>query len=189
MNCVKRNIFRTLGCRIAFSAAILMLLAPGISAQDANNEAGEPKPAEASIVRIPADDADQTPELEFVVRPIGYVMREAERTEIFLDKKYEPGLMGLEPNMYIMVFWWFDKNDTPENRRVIQVHPRGDIANPLRGVFATRSPRRPNLLALTCCKVTAVRGNVIEIDKIDAFSGTPVLDIKPYVGIFDSPKK
>lgn len=51
--------------------------------------------------------------------------------------------------------------------------------NPLRGVFATRSPYRPNLIALTEVDVIAVRDNLIEIDGIDAFADTPVLDLKP----------
>ena len=50
----------------------------------------------------------------------------------------------------------------------------------------TRSPRRPNLIALTLCKVVAVKDNVIEIDKTDAFDGTPVLDIKPFLPGYDS---
>jgi tRNA (Thr-GGU) A37 N-methylase len=59
------------------------------------------------------------------------------------------------------------------------VHPRGDPQRPLRGVFATRSPLRPNLIALSEVRVIAVRDNVVEIDRIDAFADTPVLDLKP----------
>ena len=62
----------------------------------------------------------------------------------------------------------------------------GDRENPLTGVFATRSPMRPNLIALTLCKITSVRDNVIEVDEIDAFEGTPVLDIKPFLPAHDS---
>jgi tRNA (Thr-GGU) A37 N-methylase len=64
-------------------------------------------------------------------------------------------------------------------RSILQVHPRGDSENPLGGVFATRAPFRPNLIALSRCRVLAVDGNVILIDDIDAFPDTPVLDIKP----------
>jgi tRNA (adenine37-N6)-methyltransferase len=59
------------------------------------------------------------------------------------------------------------------------VHPRGDPERPVRGVFATRSPVRPNLIALSSVKVLSVRDNVIEIDDIDALPDTPVLDLKP----------
>jgi len=55
----------------------------------------------------------------------------------------------------------------------------------LTGVFATRSPFRPNLIGMTLCKIVSVKDNVIEIDGIDAFPGTPVLDIKPHVPRFD----
>ena len=68
---------------------------------------------------------------------------------------------------------------TPEQRAILQVHPRRDPSNPLRGVFATRAPVRPNLIALSRCRVLSVQGNVIEVDGIDAFPDSPVLDIKP----------
>jgi tRNA-Thr(GGU) m(6)t(6)A37 methyltransferase TsaA len=80
------------------------------------------------------------------------------------------------------VLYWFDRNDTPERRAIQQVHPRRDPANPLRGVFATRAPVRPNLIGLSRCRVRSVQGTVIEIDQIDAFPDTPVLDIKPVIG-------
>ncbi|MCX7885810.1 MAG: TrmO family methyltransferase, partial [Verrucomicrobiae bacterium] len=80
----------------------------------------------------------------------------------------------------VQVFWWFDKNDTPQHRATLQVHPRGDKKNPPTGVFACRAPVRPNLIALSLCKIVSVKTNVVEVDKIDAFEGTPVLDLKPY---------
>jgi tRNA (Thr-GGU) A37 N-methylase len=61
-----------------------------------------------------------------------------------------------------------------------------DASNPLTGVFATRSPFRPNLIALTTCKVVAMQGKVIEVENVDAFDGTPVIDIKPYTPGLDS---
>lgn len=135
-----------------------------------------------------AENATPQAVTEFKVRPIGQVKKADDRTLIVLDKQYQPGLLGLEGFSHIMVFWWFDKNDTPEGRSVLQVHPRGNPQNPLTGVFATRSPRRPNLIALTLCKVVAVKENVVEIDKTDAFDGTPVLDIKPFLVGYDSAK-
>ncbi|MGQ9918266.1 MAG: TrmO family methyltransferase domain-containing protein [Bryobacteraceae bacterium] len=68
----------------------------------------------------------------------------------------------------------------------MQVHPRGNRTNPLPGVFATRSPRRPNLIALTLCKIVSVKANVVEVEMIDAFAGTPVLDMKPFIPGYDS---
>lgn len=112
------------------------------------------------------------------VYPIGRVEKEGGRTTIVVDETYEGALLGLEKLDEIWVLWWFDRNDRPEKRATLRVHPRGDPANPLTGVFATRSPVRPNLIGLTCCKLVSVKGNVIEIEEIDAFPGSPVLDIK-----------
>lgn len=128
----------------------------------------------------PADEPGPQ-EKTFVVRPIGRVEKADDCTRIVLDKKYQPGLLGLEGFSHIYVFWWFDQNDTPDKRATLQVHPRGNPQNPLTGVFATRSPMRPNLIALTLCKVVSIRENIVEVEKIDAFSGTPVLDIKPFI--------
>jgi tRNA-Thr(GGU) m(6)t(6)A37 methyltransferase TsaA len=118
---------------------------------------------------------------QFTVSPIGRVTKEKGKTYIVLDKRYQPGLLGLDGFSHIYVYWWFHHNDTPEKRAVLQVHPRGDQANPLTGVFATRSPCRPNLIGMTLCKIVSVKENVIEIERIDAFAGTPVLDIKPHI--------
>ncbi len=122
----------------------------------------------------------------FIMRPIGQIQSAEGRTLIVLDKAYQPGLLGLDGFSHVQVFWWFDRNDTPEKRAILQVHPRGDSKNPLTGVFATRSPLRPNLIALSLCKIVAVKENVVEIEKIDAFEGTPVLDLKPYAPGQDS---
>jgi tRNA-Thr(GGU) m(6)t(6)A37 methyltransferase TsaA len=142
---------------------LLAICCPGFSAEA--ESAGEPKPQEKT----------------FVVRPIGHVEKTDDCTRMVLDKKYQPGLLGLEGFSHIHVFWWFDQNDTPDKRATLQVHPRGNPQNPLTGVFATRSPMRPNLIALTLCKVLSIRENIVEVEKIDAFSGTPVLDIKPFI--------
>lgn len=115
----------------------------------------------------------------YTMSPIGWVRKSGGRTFIEIDKRYQPALMGVEELKSIWVLYWFDRNDSPEKRAVLQVHPRGDPERPLRGVFATRSPLRPNLIALSEVGVLAVRDNVIEIDDIDAFADTPVLDLKP----------
>jgi tRNA (adenine37-N6)-methyltransferase len=125
-------------------------------------------------------------ERQFILRPIGVVKKDDDRTRVVLDEKYREGLLGLEGWSHVWVFWWFDRNDTPQKRAVLQVHPRGNRDNPLTGVFATRSPARPNLIALTLCKIVSVEGNVVELEKIDAFDGTPVLDMKPYIPGYDS---
>jgi tRNA-Thr(GGU) m(6)t(6)A37 methyltransferase TsaA len=117
----------------------------------------------------------------FCINPIGVVRKtdDGARVEIFDD--YVDGLMGLENFSHILVFYWFDQNDTPEKRQTLQVHPRKDPGNPLTGVFATHSPVRPNLIALTRCKIVAITGHIIEIEDIDAIDDSPVIDIKCYI--------
>jgi tRNA-Thr(GGU) m(6)t(6)A37 methyltransferase TsaA len=111
--------------------------------------------------------------------PVGWVRKAGGKTFIEIDKRFQPALMGVEALKSIWVLYWFDRNDTPEQRSVLQVHPKGNPDNPLRGVFATRSPLRPNLIALSQVGIIGVKDNVIEIDAIDAFADTPVLDLKP----------
>ncbi len=134
--------------------------------------------AVAIVVGTAGFGADEAKQKEFKVYPIGYVRKTDSKTTIVLDKKYEPGLLRMEQQAEIWVLWWFDRNDSPEKRSILQVHPRGNPDNPLTGVFATHSPVRPNLIAMTRCKIISVQGNVIEIESIDAFPDTPVLDIK-----------
>ena len=113
----------------------------------------------------------QTSESEyFKVYPIGQVEKKDGRTFIVLDKEYEAGLKRLEKHSYVHIVYWFDRNDTPEKRSILQVHPRGDKNNPLTGVFATHSPVRPNLIAISRCNIISVKENVIEIKEIDAKS-------------------
>ena len=119
------------------------------------------------------------PQPVFTVRPIGWVRKADGRTTIEVGRAYEPALLGVADLHAIWVLYWFDRNDTPQQRSILQVHPRGNPENPVRGVFATRAPVRPNPIALSRVRVLSVRANVIEIDGIDAFPDTPVLDIKP----------
>lgn len=115
----------------------------------------------------------------YAMSPVGWVRKAGGRTFIEIEPRYQPALLGVDKLSSLWVFWWFDRNDSPDQRAILQVHPRGNPDNPLRGVFATRSPFRPNLIALTQVKVIAVRGNVVEIGDIDAYADTPVLDLKP----------
>ena len=121
---------------------------------------------------------DQVSAKQFILYPIGKVVKQGDRTMIVLDKKYLPGLKRLDKHSHVTVLYWFDRNDTPEKRSILQVHPRGNKNNPLTGVFATHSPVRPNLIAISRCKIISIKENVIEIDEIDAFSDSPVLDLK-----------
>ena len=117
----------------------------------------------------------------FKLYPVGVVRKEGENVFIEIGDEYADGLLGLEGFSHIVVFFWFHQNDTPDKRSVLRVHPRKDPDNPLTGVFATHSPQRPNLIGMTICKILSIRGNRIEIEDIDAFDGSPVIDIKCYI--------
>jgi tRNA-Thr(GGU) m(6)t(6)A37 methyltransferase TsaA len=126
---------------------------------------------------LAAEQAQAAP--TYTVSPVGWIRKSDGKTFIVIDKRYQPALLGVDELKSLWVFYWFDRNDSPEKRSILQVHPRGDATRPLRGVFATRSPFRPNLIAQTSVDVLSVRDNVIEIDDIDAYADTPVLDLKP----------
>jgi tRNA-Thr(GGU) m(6)t(6)A37 methyltransferase TsaA len=123
---------------------------------------------------------------QFAVYPVGRVEKVDGRKAIVVDEKYQDALLGLDGFSHVWVFWWFDRNDTPDKRAILQVHPRRNLLNPLTGVFATRSPVRPNLIALTLCRIDSVTDNVVRVESIDAFEDTPVLDLKPYIPGYDS---
>jgi tRNA-Thr(GGU) m(6)t(6)A37 methyltransferase TsaA len=122
----------------------------------------------------------------YSLQPIGQVVKKDGKTELKILPQFKDGLLGLAGFSHVLVFYWFDRNDTPEKRATLRVHPRGDKANPLTGVFATRSPYRPNLIALTVCKIKSVDASGITVEAIDAFDGTPIIDLKPYMPAYDS---
>ena len=117
----------------------------------------------------------------FKIYPIGKVKKKGDSTFIKILDRYSNALKGMNEFSHVIVVYWFNKNDTPEKRSILQVHPRGNKENPMTGVFACRAPVRPNLIALTVCKIISVKRNIIYIDKIDAFDESPVLDLKPYI--------
>ena len=116
----------------------------------------------------------------FHLFPVGAVHLGDETAWIEIFPEYLDGLLGIAQFSHINVLYWLHENDHDEGRRVLQVHPCGNEANPLTGVFATHSPRRPNLIALTRCRLKAVEGNRIFVDEIDALDGSPVIDIKAW---------
>jgi tRNA-Thr(GGU) m(6)t(6)A37 methyltransferase TsaA len=86
-----------------------------------------------------------------------------------------PALEGIEPGDRIVLITWLDRAD----REVLRVHPRDDPANPMRGVFATRSADRPNPLGLHEVDVLAIEGDRMQVRPLEALDGTPVVDVKP----------
>jgi len=128
---------------------------------------------------------DENEECSFELYPVGRIQRKGKVVSLNIFKKYTDALMGLDGFSHIFVLYWFDRNDTPEKRNILQVHPRGNKKNPLTGVFACRVPVRPNLIALSLCRILSVRDNIVYIENIDALNNSPILDIKPYIPQID----
>jgi tRNA-Thr(GGU) m(6)t(6)A37 methyltransferase TsaA len=88
------------------------------------------------------------------------------------------GLEGIRPGDRVIVLTWLDR----ARRDVLRVHPRGDVASPLQGVFNTRSPDRPNPIGLHPVEVVEVDGDRVRVRELEALDGTPVIDVKPALG-------
>ncbi|MQS15674.1 tRNA (N6-threonylcarbamoyladenosine(37)-N6)-methyltransferase TrmO [Streptomyces kaniharaensis] len=85
------------------------------------------------------------------------------------------GLRDLDVGQEVLLLTWLDRAD----REVLAVHPRGDLSRPETGVFATRSPDRPNPIGLHRVTILAVDGPRVRVSGLEALDGTPVLDVKP----------
>jgi tRNA-Thr(GGU) m(6)t(6)A37 methyltransferase TsaA len=96
-------------------------------------------------------------------------------SRIVLDPNLTDGLTGLEPGQKIVVIFYLHRSQGFE----LLQHPQGDGSRPPRGVFALRSPRRPNPIGLTVVDLAGVEGNVLTVRGLDAINGTRVLDLKP----------
>lgn len=117
----------------------------------------------------------------FEIWPIGYVRRDNGRTYLEILGPYVPALKELEQFSHVQVFWWFSQFQDEMYRAVTQSE-HSPYEAPVMGMFACRSPVRPNPIGLTTAKILDVdheQGRV-EIGNIDAFDDTPILDLKPY---------
>jgi len=126
--------------------------------------------------------------LEIVFSPIGYVKTEAVGdqvkddaviSQIVLMPELVEGLEGLAQFSHIFVL--FHLNQVAKDSTMpLKIHPKRRTDLPLTGIFATRTMMRPNPIGLTIVEILKVEGNVLTVRGLDAFDGTPVLDIKPY---------
>lgn len=96
-------------------------------------------------------------------------------SRVVIDPAFTAGLTGLESGDRILILFQFDRAGSWE----LLQHPRGDALRPRRGVFALRSPRRPNAIGATVVQLLSLRDSVLEVRGLDALNDTPVLDIKP----------
>jgi len=125
----------------------------------------------------------------FTVEPIGVIRSQLTRLvdapmqgdegapEAWLEltSQAAPGLMGIQPGNELIVLTWLHLAE----RDVLQVHPRGDLNRPPTGVFATRSPDRPNPVGLHRVLVLEVATQSLRVTPLEAIDGTPIVDIKP----------
>lgn len=125
----------------------------------------------------------------FTIHPIGHVRSAlvsradaprqgdegAPEAWLELDAAVVAGLAGLAPGDEMMLLTWLHLAD----REVLAVHPRNDPNRPLAGVFATRSPDRPNPIGLHRITVREIAGNRLRVTPLEAIDGTPIVDIKP----------
>jgi tRNA-Thr(GGU) m(6)t(6)A37 methyltransferase TsaA len=84
-------------------------------------------------------------------------------------------LRGLRVGQAVIVITWLDR----ARRDILSVHPRGDSSRPIQGVFSTRSPHRPNPIGLHEVEITAVDDLRVQVRRLEAIHGTPILDLKP----------
>ncbi len=121
------------------------------------------------------------------MKPIGFVRTSVRDEEVrhregvsdlILNEELSPALDGLEGFSHLFVLYWMHRIRTSE--KVLKARPRERQDMPLLGIFATRSPLRPNPLGLTIVELLNRKENVLTVRGLDAVDGTPIVDIKPY---------
>jgi len=101
-------------------------------------------------------------------------------SDLILHQRWAAAADGVEGFSHLVVLFWAHRI-TPEERRLTKLHPRRRQDLPLVGVFATRSPARPNPIGLTIVRLLERKGNILTVEGLDALNGSPIIDIKPYI--------
>ena len=114
--------------------------------------------------------------------PIQSAAAQGVQGRIELLPEYINGLMDLDGFSHIILLYYFHKIN--ENKLIVKPF----LDDQLRGVFATRAPQRPNQLGLSIVKLLSVEGKTLHVENVDILDNTPLLDIKPYVPLFDEHK-
>lgn len=110
----------------------------------------------------------------------GMFLDPAVPSDIVIDERWTPDLAGIEEFSHLVALFWFDR--VPRRREPGQlVRPEGRDDMPTVGFFATRTPRRPNPITICCPRLLHRNGNRLTVTGVDAWDGTPVLDIKGYL--------
>ena len=128
------------------------------------------------------------------LKPIGTVRSEIKQparrdyeeviADIVINDDLAEALDGLEGFSHLVVLYWIHRAASGEIP--LKVHPRGRLELPLLGLFATRTPNRPNRIGISTVRLLGRRGNILRVKGLDAIKGTPVIDIKPYISGYDS---
>jgi formylmethanofuran dehydrogenase subunit E len=105
-----------------------------------------------------------------------------ESMKLIIEPEYAEALQGLKEKSHIVVLYWGDRSE----RHVLKTTPPGRDVEV--GVFACRSPNRPNPIALCVAALVSIEENVLTVVGLDALDGSPLLDIKPYVPHLDDVK-
>jgi tRNA-Thr(GGU) m(6)t(6)A37 methyltransferase TsaA len=106
-------------------------------------------------------------------------------SEIVLKPEYAPGLLGLEGFSHLLVLTFLHEvKFIPEKH--LRRHPQEREDMPLLGIFAQRARHRPNRIGVTAVEIVEVTDNSVKVRALDAIDGTPIIDIKPYVPLYDS---
>jgi tRNA-Thr(GGU) m(6)t(6)A37 methyltransferase TsaA len=134
--------------------------------------------------------------MEIYLKPIGFVKNaitepkgddsQAVVSEIIINEEFKEALSGIDEFSHIVIIYWMHKTPSSE-RSITKVHPKRNQNLPLVGVFATRSPARPNPIGISTVRLLEHRDNVVKVIGLDAINGTPILDIKPHIPGSDSP--
>jgi tRNA-Thr(GGU) m(6)t(6)A37 methyltransferase TsaA len=121
--------------------------------------------------------------MQIDLRPIGTVISKTEdSSEIEIHARFSPGLNGIDKYniRHVWVLFWMHRL-SEDAREILEAHPMGNRAKEKRGVFALRSPMRPNPIGLTRAELVERRDNILVVSGLDALEGSPILDIKPAV--------
>jgi tRNA-Thr(GGU) m(6)t(6)A37 methyltransferase TsaA len=133
---------------------------------------------------------------ELIVRPVGYVRSPASKTpdeqdwwkdlvsEIVMDENLTEALDQLDYFTFITVLFWMHKRD--RSNLPMKINPMGRKDIPKRGLFATRTPDRPNPIGQTTVRLLRCEGNILTVQGLDALDGSPVIDIKPWNPGYDA---
>ena len=105
-------------------------------------------------------------------------------SDVVIDSSLAAALDGLEESSHIIVIYWM--HQAASGKLPLKTHPMGKGELPLVGLFATRSPNRPNPVGKTTVRLLQRQDNILRVEGLDAIDGTPVIDIKPYIPAHDS---